>query len=171
MDTFRGARHLTGALSGATTIIAGSGADTITGGTGADRLEGGGGNDILTAGHDADTVIGGDGADTVMGAAGDVLDGGNDNDMLLVTTSYGDTADTDVVGFENIGLSDPGLAISLTNQTAALLIAGHGRVPTASPERLRRMTCARCWFGPGAMGCEARGVSNRVYANRTPGWG
>jgi Ca2+-binding RTX toxin-like protein len=62
--------------------------DTLTGGTGNDIISGGNGNDTLTGGAGTDTLTGGAGSDTfVMGtiadfAAGEVMDGGEDDDTL-----------------------------------------------------------------------------------------
>jgi hypothetical protein len=86
--------------AGNDTITGDGGNDTITGGAGDDQLDGGIGNDLLTGGIGADTVLGGAGNDTVAVSQGDVVTGG-DGDDLFVLTDIGDGAgDITITGGE-----------------------------------------------------------------------
>src|SRR4029079_4392675 len=64
-----------------------------------DRIEGGEGNDTLTGNGGPDELIGGNGDDTLFGGAGDTLDGGHDDDLIIIhsipaSISAGAGADT-----------------------------------------------------------------------------
>ena len=73
-------------------LIGGSGSDTINGGGSSDFLDGGIGADSLNGGYGADTLLGGDGNDTLQGANGaDSMSGGTGNDTLMV--AQGDTVE------------------------------------------------------------------------------
>ena len=74
---------LTGFAAG-TLILGLSGNDHLTGQDADDRLEGGEGNDTLIGNGGPDELIGGNGDDTLFDAAGDTLDGGNDDDLIVI---------------------------------------------------------------------------------------
>jgi hypothetical protein len=78
-------------------LIGTAGADKLYGGRGADELSGGAGNDTLVGGKGADTLLGGAGNDAFIldsslwsnsnTVYGDIIDGGEGDDTLTVTTS------------------------------------------------------------------------------------
>jgi Ca2+-binding RTX toxin-like protein len=67
-----------------------AGDDEIRGGAGKDTLEGGEGHDLLDGGDDqvADRLNGGAGHDVIFAYAGDVVDGGADEDTLTLGNSF-----------------------------------------------------------------------------------
>ncbi|RED49025.1 VCBS domain-containing protein, partial [Aestuariispira insulae] len=78
------------------------GDDVITGGAGDDTLIGGGGDDTLDGGVDVDDVRGGDGSDTGLftvgeGGEGEIYDGGDGTDSLVVSYSAEDLENPDIV--------------------------------------------------------------------------
>jgi Ca2+-binding RTX toxin-like protein len=86
-------------MDGADTLMGGRGNDTLIGGNGEDILSGDGGADSLLGGWQSDTLLGGRGADRLVGdvewlnsqGANDLLDGGDDDDLLIgdAATIYG----------------------------------------------------------------------------------
>lgn len=66
-------------------LFGGDGNDHLFGETGHDHLFGEAGNDILDGGLGWDTLEGGAGSDTIMFAEGDVVDGGDGDDLFLVS--------------------------------------------------------------------------------------
>ncbi len=68
-------------------VHGGNGNDTVTGGNGAgaDLLFGDAGNDVLSGNMGADTIDGGTGDDTINVAEGDVVTGGDGEDLFLLT--------------------------------------------------------------------------------------
>jgi len=68
-------------------LYGGAGADTLLGGAGEDTLEGGEGADSLDGGPGADSLSGGAGDDTLIYDPADPwIDGGDDTDLLVLTT-------------------------------------------------------------------------------------
>jgi Ca2+-binding RTX toxin-like protein len=83
------------------TIFCGGGDDTIKGSGGADSLNGGGGFDVLAGGLGIDTVKGNAGDDRiVLDGSGDVVSGGDGNDVMDYTESASKAVDF-------IGSTDP----------------------------------------------------------------
>uniref|UniRef100_E6VL91 5'-Nucleotidase domain protein n=1 Tax=Rhodopseudomonas palustris (strain DX-1) TaxID=652103 RepID=E6VL91_RHOPX len=79
-------------------LAGGAGDDTLDGGAGDDRLAGGEGDDTLLGGDGDDVLIAGDGYDTLQGGAGndelvagegDSADGGDGDDLIVVSTDDG----------------------------------------------------------------------------------
>jgi Ca2+-binding RTX toxin-like protein len=71
--------------AGNDTVVGGSGIDNIKGEAGNDSLTGGDGNDLIDAGTGLDTVLGGIGGDQIFtDGVGDIIDGGADEDLLLI---------------------------------------------------------------------------------------
>jgi len=68
-----------------TPIAAPGGNDTIDGGQGNDTLAGQAGDDLLDGGQGADQVLGGAGNDTVAAAQGDTIDGGDGDDLFVLS--------------------------------------------------------------------------------------
>jgi len=86
------------------TLLGGSGDDQLAGGEGDDSLNGEAGDDILLGGEGDDTLAGGDGDDVLVGGegydtlqggagndrleagAGDIVDGGDGDDLIIVST-------------------------------------------------------------------------------------
>ncbi|NDW44764.1 Hint domain-containing protein [Ruegeria sp. PrR005] len=68
-----------------TPLAAPGGNDTIDGGLGNDTLAGQAGDDLLDGGEGADQVLGGAGNDTVAAAQGDSVDGGDGDDLFVLT--------------------------------------------------------------------------------------
>ena len=68
-----------------TPVNAEPGADSIDGGAGADTIFGEAGDDTLLGGLGADSVDGGTGNDTFYAAEGDNLDGGEGEDLFILT--------------------------------------------------------------------------------------
>ena len=68
-----------------TPVNAEPGADSIDGGAGADTIYGEAGDDTLLGGLGADSVDGGTGNDTFYAAEGDNLDGGEGEDLFILT--------------------------------------------------------------------------------------
>ena len=70
-----------------------SGNNVLTGGAGDDTINGLGGNDTLNGGAGVDQLFGGDGNDTLIisntPTSGEIFDGGNDVDTLVVTPAAG----------------------------------------------------------------------------------
>ncbi len=116
------------------TVSGSGGDDKLMGGIGDDSLSGNGGNDTLIGGADNDSLLGGAnndsldggaGTDNLLGGAGDdtlvwdsadsALDGGDDNDTLLVQSGALDlTGVTSVTNIEQIDLSAGDHALTLT---------------------------------------------------------
>ncbi len=85
--------------AGDDTLLGGAGDDELVGGAGNDRLEGGDGDDVLDGGDGddlligglgADALIGGAGADSILANAGDEVDGGAGDDLVVVDGEEGD---------------------------------------------------------------------------------
>jgi Ca2+-binding RTX toxin-like protein len=74
--------------AGDDSLLGGDGQDRLDGGAGRNRLEGGAGDDELRSSSGLDLLLGGDGQDTLIAAAGDTLDGGAGDDLLVVTHLY-----------------------------------------------------------------------------------
>lgn len=104
------------AFAGSVTLDGGTGDDTLIGGTGSDDLRGGVGRDSIVGGHGDDTLTGGDGADA------DVLDGGDQFDVIVETT----TTDLSLSNGELSGAADD----LIRNVEAARLtiLRGHHRI-------------------------------------------
>jgi len=111
---------LFGNTATASSITAGAGNDTMTGGTGNDTILGGDGNDQITAGSGNDSIDAGAGNDTIVMAAnlasGDVINGGDGTDVLLVSAAIAASAAATVSNVEVIGFS----ATSTQDMTAFL---------------------------------------------------
>ncbi|MCX7560941.1 Hint domain-containing protein [Sulfitobacter sp. F26204] len=67
------------------TTTTGAGNDIIDGGTGDDSIFGEGGDDTITGGTGSDTLFGDDGDDSFFLAQGDVADGGDGEDLFILT--------------------------------------------------------------------------------------
>ncbi|MBB3938329.1 beta strand repeat-containing protein [Aureimonas phyllosphaerae] len=83
------ARDILNGGAGHDTLLGGMGDDALTGGAGNDRLDGGAGNDTLydAGGDGVNSAYGGQGNDRielVNATAGGVVDGGDDNDTIIV---------------------------------------------------------------------------------------
>ncbi len=110
----------------------GDGHDWLYGGVGIDTLRGGAGSDTLVGGDGADFILGGEGADSIDAGSGDdtvdydpadpFVDGGDDNDLLVVFTPVSVTLDSviDQVagggitrGFEGVDASAVAGAVTL----------------------------------------------------------
>ncbi|UWQ90032.1 Hint domain-containing protein [Rhodobacteraceae bacterium M382] len=77
------------------------GNDTLNGGTGNDELFGMGGDDVLVGGRGADEMSGGTGNDTLNVGEGDDADGGDGDDLFVLTnTNDPGSADITIVGGE-----------------------------------------------------------------------
>ena len=76
------------------------GNDTLLGGSGEDTIYGQGGDDILTGGSGADQMFGGTGEDTLNVGEGDTADGGDGDDLFVLSnnTDPGSAAITIVGG-------------------------------------------------------------------------
>lgn len=73
--------------TGNDSLIGGEGDDTLFGGEGNDTLLGGSGHDLLLSGSGTNTLMAGDGDDTLVGQAGaSFLNGGAGNDLLQAGT-------------------------------------------------------------------------------------
>ncbi|WP_306005141.1 Hint domain-containing protein [Aquicoccus porphyridii] len=96
-------------------IEAGAGDDTVFAGLGADTVYGGDGHDRLFGGEGGDTLDGGAGNDTIEVAKGDVADGGDGDELFLVTDlgepgeapitiigGEGDETDGDTLDFQGL---------------------------------------------------------------------
>ncbi|MEL7465038.1 MAG: Hint domain-containing protein [Pseudomonadota bacterium] len=73
-------------------LFGGEGADTIDGGAQSDEIFGGAGNDSITDTDGANTVEGGAGDDTIFitsGPQNQIVDGGDDDDLITVFNSAG----------------------------------------------------------------------------------
>ncbi len=66
-------------------VIAEPGDDSLDGGVGNDTIYGEAGNDTLLGGLGSDSLIGGDGDDTFYLAQGDVAQGGDGEDLFIIT--------------------------------------------------------------------------------------
>ena len=82
----------------------GYGNDTLSGGEGEDVLFGGDGNDLLFGGEDSNTpstdfLNGGTGDDTILAQGGDVANGGQGADQIILDTE-GDDEEVTVMGFQ-----------------------------------------------------------------------
>jgi hypothetical protein len=86
--------------AGNDTITGDGGNDTITGGAGNDQIDGGTGNDLLSGGLGADTVLGGAGNDTVNAGQGDVIGGGDGDDLFVLTDTGDGPGDMTITGGE-----------------------------------------------------------------------
>ncbi len=64
------------------TLFGGEGNDILLGLGGADSLHGGAGNDVLIGGSGKDVLMGGEGHDTILASAGDMVFGGEGNDII-----------------------------------------------------------------------------------------
>ncbi|MCU9838556.1 Hint domain-containing protein [Ruegeria sp. WL0004] len=82
-------------------LLGGEGNDELGGDDGSDTLSGGAGDDQLNGGQGPDLIFGGGGQDTVTASHGDTLDGG-DGDDLFVLTDLGETGggSIEIVGGE-----------------------------------------------------------------------
>lgn len=77
------------------------GNDELDGGSGDDTLFGGGGDDLLSGGTGSDAVDGGAGNDTINVAQGDTIEGGDGDDLFVLTDlSESGSADITIVGGE-----------------------------------------------------------------------
>jgi hypothetical protein len=72
------------ASSKSQTLNGGAGADTITGGSGADTIYGGIGTDTISGGLNDDTLFGDAGNDIITFAEGDVVYGGDGDDLFVL---------------------------------------------------------------------------------------
>jgi Ca2+-binding RTX toxin-like protein len=104
IDAGAGDDRLTGG-TGFDALHGGAGNDNLDGGSGDDTLDGGSGDDYITGGAGLDILHGGDGNDTLVFddggvVAGEVYDGGNGADTLLISATYG--ADISGVTISNI---------------------------------------------------------------------
>src|SRR5262249_11545999 len=70
-------------------IQGGNDNDSLVGGGGIDVLIGGAGADTLDGGPGADVLVGGDGNDRITVGTGDSVDGGDGNDLFLLTDNTG----------------------------------------------------------------------------------
>ncbi|KPF66142.1 hypothetical protein IP69_15715 [Bosea sp. AAP35] len=77
------------------TLEGGEGDDRLEGGAGDDTLDGGEGDDILLGGAGADELIGGAGNDSISADAGDVVDAGAGDDIIVVSGEEGETTTVD----------------------------------------------------------------------------
>lgn len=73
------------ALTTGMSIDTAGGNDTIIGGSGDDTLSGGAGDDSIAGGLGADTMYGGEGNDTITFADGDTAEGGDGDDLFVLT--------------------------------------------------------------------------------------
>ncbi|SEM97106.1 Hemolysin-type calcium-binding repeat-containing protein [Roseovarius tolerans] len=106
--------------AGDDTILAGAGNDTVNADDGNDLLDGGAGDDILNGGNGNDTLSGDAGEDTIFGEADDdLISGGTGNDQLFgqdgndtINVSQGDSAEggdgDDVFILTDLGETDTG---------------------------------------------------------------
>ena len=99
--------------AGNDTLDGGGGDDVMTGGLGNDQLGGGNGKDYLDGGEGQDSLDGGAGDDILQYSAGDLLDGGDGSDTLLLDLS----AQT---GGVTIDISSPGIAQVLADGASIL---------------------------------------------------
>ncbi|SHL70691.1 Ca2+-binding protein, RTX toxin-related [Roseovarius marisflavi] len=71
--------------AGNDSLSGGGEADTLTGGAGTDELFGDDGNDLLIGGIGADSIVGGAGDDTIQAAQGDTAEGGDGDDLFILS--------------------------------------------------------------------------------------
>ncbi len=118
-------------------LYGGVGLDTLFGGEGADTILGGDGADFITGGPGADSIDAGAGDDTVDYDLADALvDGGDDNDLLVIRAAAVITLDSTIDqvagggitrGFEGVDGSAVAAALTLVGSTARnRLIGGAG---------------------------------------------
>ncbi|WP_041797936.1 ExeM/NucH family extracellular endonuclease [Rhodopseudomonas palustris] len=99
------------------TLLGGDGDDQLAGGEGDDSLDGGAGDDILLGGEGDDTLLGGDGDDVLVGGEGyDTMEGGAGNDEF--TAGAGDSVDG--------GEGDDLIVVSTDDYAPALIDGGDG---------------------------------------------
>ena len=131
---------------GRESIEGGAGNDWLYGGVGLDTLLGGDGNDTIIGGDGADFILGGPGAESIDAGAGDdtvdydpadiLADGGDDNDLLVISTVATVTLDSAIDqvagggitrGFEGIDAAAVAGAVTLLGSAARnRLIGGAG---------------------------------------------
>ncbi|MBB5751156.1 calcium-binding protein [Prosthecomicrobium pneumaticum] len=88
-DTIFGGDDVLYGEAGDDVISGGLGKDEIDGGEGNDTINGGAGDDILNGGAGDDVLSGGAGADTIQAGAGDTVDGGEGDDLIVLSTEGG----------------------------------------------------------------------------------
>ena len=76
-------------------LVGGVGDDRLEGGAGDDTLDGGDGDDILLGGAGADELNGGAGNDSISADAGDTVDAGTGDDIIVVSGETGDWTTVD----------------------------------------------------------------------------
>ncbi|AUQ72880.1 calcium-binding protein [Phaeobacter inhibens] len=97
--------------AGDDSVTGGDDNDELRGGDGDDTLEGDDGNDVLRGGEGADSLDGGNGKDFLYTSKGDgdVLTGGDGNDVFVLKAATGTTTVTDfVVGDDKMDVSELG---------------------------------------------------------------
>ena len=126
---------------GRESLDGGDGNDWLYGGIGLDTLRGGAGVDTLVGGDGADFILGGEGANSIDAGSGDdtvdydpadpFVDGGDDNDLLVVATPVQVTLDSiiDQVAGGGITRGFEGVDASAVNGAVTLLgSAGRNRL-------------------------------------------
>jgi Ca2+-binding RTX toxin-like protein len=91
--------------AGADTLYGGSGRDTLDGGIGADLIYGDDGPDVIAGGQGNDTVHGGLGDDRITVGAGDLIYGGDGDDLFTFDPSLSGAGAITIYGGE--GAYDP----------------------------------------------------------------
>ncbi|GAA6187460.1 Hint domain-containing protein [Litorivita sp. NS0012-18] len=81
-------------------VDAGAGDDSITLGDGDDTITAGAGNDTMIGGEGADEYYGGLGDDEIYLAGGDYAEGGDGDDLFILSDLAGSTGDISIVGGE-----------------------------------------------------------------------
>ncbi|MFV1495264.1 calcium-binding protein [Phaeobacter sp. JH20_02] len=97
--------------AGDDSVTGGNDNDELRGGDGDDTLEGDDGNDVLRGGEGADSLDGGNGKDFLYTSKGDgdVLTGGDGNDVFVLKAATGTTTVTDfIVGDDKMDVSELG---------------------------------------------------------------
>ena len=153
--------------SGNDELHGGDGNDTLDGSGGSDTLYGDGGNDILIAGvtspgfddFAADSLFGGAGNDVLQGQPGDLLDGGADDDRVVLRlsqTNFSYTLNLDTLtsgGSYNLGDANPGVAylaagtrVNGVEHIDYLQLGSGNDVVTTSAARIERPTVSSYTF-------------------------
>ncbi|WP_017294483.1 calcium-binding protein [Geminocystis herdmanii] len=120
-------------------IFGNLGNDIIIAGSGNDYIHGGQDNDTIVASAGRDTLIGGSGDDTIVlssadvAGSGDIFDGGDGNDNLLVEANNDLTGAT-ITGIETVSVAlGVTLTATLNNLTAVTGLKGQGTIQITAP--------------------------------------